>query len=138
MKPNRVSDQNYKLSKAIISKVYQLNPTQKQELLNILSGWKIDTNQRGSERKVIKSPIDYTVNDKFYSDILENLSEEGAFINTTVKFKLGDQTTVLVSLPGLNKSVKSSGKIVRNNESGIGIQFFDKFPGMKQNNRLFY
>ena len=76
--------------------------------------------------------------DKFYSDILENLSEQGAYINTSIKFNLGDSTTMLVSLPGLNRSIKSKGKIVRYDENGIAVKFNNKLPGFDEPKRLFY
>ncbi len=126
------------LSKAIIKKVIQFSPAQKKELLVLLQSWKINDDKRDSKRQIVKAPVDYSINDKFYSDILDNLSAQGAFINTSLKFDLGDHATMMVSLPGLGKSIKSKGKIVRHNDSGIAVMFFDKLPKVEKNSRIFY
>jgi hypothetical protein len=81
--------------------------------------------KRGSKRKVVNVRVDYSVKGKFYSDILENISTEGAYIRTTRLFQTGHSTVMVASLFKIERNTKVKGEIVRLTGEGFGVKFFN-------------
>lgn len=106
--------------------IRELSDKQKHELVNFIRSLVKRREKRNSGRKYIKVSVDYSVKDKFYSDTLENVSSSGAFIRTTRPIEVGDATTMVASIPGIEKNLKMKGKIVRRTKEGVGIEFFEE------------
>lgn len=114
------------LVERISQMVKKLSERQQHELINhikiILNG----DDKRDSERKAVKASVDYSVKDKFYSDMIENISSGGAFIRTTRLFQAGYPTTMILSLPRMDRNIKIKGEIVRQTGDGFGVRFTDE------------
>ena len=106
--------------------IKKLSDKQKHELINYLKILAKSGDKRNTDRKYIKVSVDYSVKDKFYSDTLENISSGGAFIRTTKPIEVGDATTMVASIPGMDKNVKMKGKVVRRTKDGVGVEFFEE------------
>jgi len=118
-----MSDQS-ELDNTIIKMVQNLPREKKEDLIEILEGWhNFDDDQRLSSRKQFDLPIDFSVDNKFYSETLKNLSPGGAFIMTPMHFETGNTAAMIISLPGLDRNIKITGIIIRQSKEGIGIKF---------------
>jgi Tfp pilus assembly protein PilZ len=106
--------------------IKKLSDKQKHELINYVKILAKSGDKRNTDRKYIKVSVDYSVKDKFFSDTLENISSGGAFIRTTKPIEVGDATTMVASIPGMDKNVKMKGKVVRRTQDGVGVEFFEE------------
>jgi len=112
------------LDHEIYKLVSNLSEKKKERLIEmILSLQSSADDQRETMRKDIHIPIDYSIENKFYTDTLKNLSASGAFILTPMDFEPGSTAAMIISLPGLDRNIKISGVIVRHNDEGFGIKF---------------
>lgn len=124
MSYNKNFTENNDLLDAINHMARKLSPDKKKELIHIMETWEMGGDRRISNRKNIRILVDYSVDDKFYTDQLENICSSGAFIKTANPFHEGHPATMILSHPSLDRNLKISGKIVRKEEQGIGIHFF--------------
>lgn len=115
-----------KLVEMLSQLIKDFSVKQKHELFNYIRRVAKREEKRNSDRKYIKVSVDYSVNDKFYNDTLENISPGGAFIRTTRPIKVGDSTTMVAAIPSMKKNVKMKGKIIRQTEEGVGVEFYEE------------
>jgi Tfp pilus assembly protein PilZ len=115
-----------KLIEMLTRMVKKFSNNQKHELLNYVKIIAKAGDKRNTGRKYFKVTVDYSVKDKFYSDTLENISSGGAFIRTTRPIDVGDDTTMVASIPGMEGSIKAKGKVVRRTEEGVGVKFYEE------------
>ena len=115
-----------KLVEVISDMAKKLSARQQHELINHIKIILKADEKRDSERKAVNVSVDYSVKDKFYSDMLENISAGGAFIRTTRLFQTGHSTTMVVSLPKMDRNLKVKGEIIRQTGDGFGVRFFDE------------
>jgi Tfp pilus assembly protein PilZ len=115
-----------KLVEIISDMAKKLSVKQQHELINYIKIIAKADEKRDTERKAIKVSVDYSVKDKFYSDMLENISPGGAFIRTTRLFHAGHSTTMVVSLPKMERNIKVKGEIVRRTGDGFGVRFTEE------------
>jgi Tfp pilus assembly protein PilZ len=115
-----------KLVEIISEMAKKLSAKQQHELIEHIKILAKGDDKRDTERKAVKVSVDYSVNDKFYSDILENISAGGAFIRTTRLFQTGHSTTMVVSLPKMERNIKVKGEIVRQTGDGFGVRFAEE------------
>jgi len=57
------------------------------------------------------------------TDIIQNLSVSGLHIETQLPFSVGDELSMTFSLTGSEDPIKVTGKIVRADSNGIGVEF---------------
>jgi hypothetical protein len=62
------------------------------------------------------------------TDFIQNLSVSGLFIETQIPFYAGEKLSMTFSLPGAEDPIKITGKIIRVNSRGIGVQFDEFLP----------
>ena len=115
-----------KLVEMLSQKIKKFSDDQKHDLVNFIKSIENRGGKRDTDRRYLKVSVDYSVKDKFYSDTLENISSGGAFIRTTRPIQVGDSTTMVAAIPGLDGNLKMKGKIIRRSEEGIGIKFFEE------------
>jgi Tfp pilus assembly protein PilZ len=104
----------------------KLSVRQQHELINHIKIIAKADDKRDTERKAAGVSVDYSVNDKFYSDMLENISAGGVFIRSTRLFQTGHSTTMVVSLPKMERNIKVRGEIVRQTGEGFGVRFTEE------------
>jgi len=57
------------------------------------------------------------------TDIIQNLSVGGLHIETQLPFSVGDELLMTFSPAGTKEPIKVTGKIVRTDSNGIGVEF---------------
>lgn len=115
-----------KLVDIISDMAKQLSARQQHELIKHIRIIAKGDEKRDAERKAVNVSVDYSVKDKFYSDMLENISAGGAFIRTTRLFQTGHSTTMVVCLPKMDRNLKVKGEIVRLTGDGFGVRFAEE------------
>jgi Tfp pilus assembly protein PilZ len=106
----------------IMTLVKQMSPSDQQGLLQELEQ-RISENKRGNDRKAYFMVVDYATRDRTYMDFIKDISESGVFIHTHMPFKIGQEISLTFPLPDHRRHVKVSGRIVRTNQEGIGVEF---------------
>jgi Tfp pilus assembly protein PilZ len=115
-----------KLVEIISNLAKKLTARQQHELINHIKIILKGDDKRDSERKAVNVSVDYSVKDRFYSDMLDNISAGGAFIRTARLFQTGHSTTMVLSLPEMDRNIKVNGEIVRQTGDGFGVRFTDE------------
>lgn len=115
-----------RLVETISDMAMKLTVRQQYELINYIEIISKGDEKRDAERKALKVSVDYSVKDRFYSDILENISAGGAFIRTTRLFRTGNSATLVFFMPKLEKNIKVKGEIVRLTDDGFGVRFAEE------------
>lgn len=111
----------------IINRVRNLTQDQQKEILEILKTWQVGK-QREYQRLKAKSDIDVVVGNQVIQTDTSDISASGIFINTEGKFETDKTVRIVFSIPGIDKSFKLKGMIVRVEKSGVAIQFENITP----------
>jgi len=106
----------------IIKRVRNLNPDQQREIIEILNTWQVGK-QREYQRLKTRAQIDVVIGNRVIQTDTNDISASGLFINTTGKFDANKTVRIVFSVPGVDKSFKLQGTIVRVEGSGVAIQF---------------
>ncbi|MBT3387838.1 MAG: PilZ domain-containing protein [Desulfobacula sp.] len=111
----------------IINRVRNLTQDQQKEILEILKTWQIGK-QREYQRLKAKSDIDVELGNRVIQTDTSDISASGIYINTEGKFETDKTVRIVFSIPGIDKSFKLKGIIVRVEKSGVAIQFENITP----------
>ena len=109
----------------ILAIILALSEAQMRNLLKSLEKWqqsKFDE-KRKYHRKHTFIWTECSANTRFFTDFIQNLSVSGLFIETQLPFFVGEELSMTFSLPGADDPIKITGKIVRIDSNGIGVQF---------------
>ncbi len=74
-------------------------------------------------RKTHFVPVDYTTQDRAYTEFIHDISVNGVFIETQHLLSPGHEIALTFSLPGHSSHIKIAGKVVRTSPTGIGVSF---------------
>src|SRR5262249_9518057 len=69
------------------------------------------TEHRRDPRKEVKVEIGLHGENNFYTGITENISKGGVFVATHEPHEIGAFVELEVTLPGINRPIKTSGKV---------------------------
>jgi Tfp pilus assembly protein PilZ len=106
----------------LLTRINTLSPGQQTELLALIDDrW--GEKSRKDDRKDFFMTVDYVVNDRYYRDFIQDMSDSGVFIKTRQKFKPGQEIMMTFMSPDLHKPFKIIGEIIRTLDSGIGVRF---------------
>jgi len=106
----------------LLEKINMMSVETQIELLALIDGrW--GKKSRKDDRKDFFMTVDYVVNDRYYRDFIQDMSDGGVFIKTRQKFKPGQDILMTFMSPDLLKPFKIPGEIMRALDSGIGVQF---------------
>ena len=78
---------------------------------------------RNNDRKEFSMIVDYSVNDRYYRDFIQDISESGLFIKTPQTFSAGQKIKMTFMSPDYQKPFKIKGEIVRVHTAGVGVKF---------------
>ena len=78
---------------------------------------------RRHDRKDFFMIVDYSVNDQYYRDFIQDISESGVFIKTSQTFSVGQKIQMTFMSPDYQKPFKIKGEIVRVHAIGVGVKF---------------
>jgi hypothetical protein len=109
----------------ILTIIASLSESQMRNLLKSLVNWqqsKFDE-KRKYPRKQTFVWTECSASKRFFTDFIQNLSVSGLFIETQLPFFVGEELSMTFSLPGADAPIKITGKIVRIDSNGIGVQF---------------
>ena len=89
--------------------------------------------KRKHPRKFTKMEVNVTVWDSTlskpsthkisFNELIQNISKQGVFIETTYPFRLNKRLSLTFSLPGVKDPINIKGKIVGIESQGIGVKF---------------
>jgi Tfp pilus assembly protein PilZ len=116
-----------KLFQAIIS----LGEEQQQALLRHAEELLVNE-KRANARKSCNIPINFAAYDRVYSDHIKNISPNGLFIETRKPFLVGDEILMTFRLDGFDKSLKIKGEIAHATRFGVGVEFKEISPYIKE------
>jgi Tfp pilus assembly protein PilZ len=105
--------------------ISSISETERRELLKKLVIWynSKSVELREYPRKPFSIPVEYTSNGVNFIYFIQNISNDGVFIQTDGNFHIGQQIIMNFSLPKLEKDITVSGKVVRVVSQGIGVKF---------------
>lgn len=78
---------------------------------------------RRHDRKDFFMIVDYNVNDQYYRDFIQDISESGVFIKTSQTFSVGQKILMTFMSPDYQRPFKIKGEIVRVHADGVGVKF---------------
>jgi Tfp pilus assembly protein PilZ len=78
---------------------------------------------RERKREPFFMVVNYSVEDRFYTSHILDISAGGVFIETRIPFTAGQEVSLTFPLPDYQKHIKIIGKIVRVTQQGIGVKF---------------
>lgn len=79
--------------------------------------------RRQTARAPVTVRIEYETVDSLFSEFTRNINEGGVFIATEQPLGLEEQVQLQFQLPGDAEPVKVSGRVVRVEQAGMGIEF---------------
>ena len=79
--------------------------------------------KRVSQRIPSSSPVSYATRGIAYEDFLLDISAGGVFIETRAVFTIGQTLTLTFPMPGHQHYITVTGRVVRADGHGIGVQF---------------
>jgi Tfp pilus assembly protein PilZ len=125
MKKTDEVESERQLTNRLIKAVSMLSTERKKMLDELIKEWaRLD--YREDSRIDCFLAVDYSTRDRVYQDFINNLSNGGVFIETSVPFNVGQSLSLTFSVPSLNRTFKIAGTIVRTEDDGIGVQFTKK------------
>ena len=99
--------------------------------------------RRGSQRKALRIPVDYSSVDSFFSEMATNINEGGMFLATDESAELDQLVKLAFRLPGLPKPIEVEARVAwlsrgeGGAEPGIGLQFLELSDDVRETiNRL--
>lgn len=106
----------------LLEKISTLSTGQQAELLVLIDDrW--GEKSRKADRKDFFVTVDYVVNDRYYRDFIQDMSDGGVLIKTRQKFKPGQGILMTFMSPDQQKPFKILGEIMRTLDDGIGVRF---------------
>ena len=79
--------------------------------------------RRKHERVPFFMAVDYSTEDRFYKDYIQDISAGGVFIQTRMPFRAGQDVSLSFPLPGYQKYIAINGEVARVTPEGIGVKF---------------
>ena len=85
---------------------------------------KISKFKREHHRKPIRAAVEYATQESVYRSFVQNISVGGAFIETRIPIRVGQDISLNFVLPtNPQKHIKINGQIVRVSPQGVGVEF---------------
>ena len=120
-----------KLLHRIMSLVQNLTDEKKRSLLELLVEWQQKEN-RHHPRIACNFPVDFANQKRVYQDFIQDLGKGGVFIETREPIQIGEPISLTFSMPKSHTHFKMRGKIIRNEENGVAIEFDTKLSDYQE------
>jgi Tfp pilus assembly protein PilZ len=119
----------------VLSKLFQividLNEEQQLALLRHAEDL-FAKEKRISIRKSCDIPVNYATDYRVYSNNIKNISQNGLFIDSQRPLIVGDEVIMNFRLDGFNKPLKIKGEVAHTTRQGVGVEFKDISPYIKE------
>jgi uncharacterized protein (TIGR02266 family) len=86
-------------------------------------GERVFKDRRKHEREPFFMVVDYSTEDRFYKDYIQDISAGGVFIQTRMPFRAGQDVSLSFPLPDHQKYIAINGEVARFTPEGIGVKF---------------
>jgi Tfp pilus assembly protein PilZ len=98
-------------------------PIQGQKILLTELEEKVLIDRRKHSRKPYLREVEYATEDRVYQEFIQDISAGGLFIETRSPLAVGQEITVILSLPSHERSIKIISEVVKVTQQGIGVKF---------------
>ena len=78
---------------------------------------------RKHQRNTSSKDINYTINNRFYTGLIKDISKTGIFIQTNDSFPCGQILMLAIPFSNKNKNTIVNGEVVRSTQEGFGVRF---------------
>ncbi len=114
----------------LFGEIANLPEADRQNLLNALFERKQHNFNvyRKHPRKPSRIAVGCLIDNLPFTHFIQNISRSGAFIETELPFLNNNAISMSFCLPGDEVPIKTTGKIVRSDSKGIGVQFDEVLP----------
>ena len=92
------------------------------ELLGLLEHWE-RTERRKAPRKECSLLVHYVASKKMFSDVVTNISVDGAFMETCAFLTVGQPITMIFSPSDHEEPINVTASVVRTTDKGVGLEF---------------
>ena len=106
----------------LISLAMELSEEQQKTLLEELES-KLSKEGRRHTRKPFITVVDFASQGRAYREFIKDISGSGVYIQTSRPFSVGQDVVLTFPFPDSSKHVKITGRIIRVDDTGIGVQF---------------
>jgi Tfp pilus assembly protein PilZ len=105
--------------------ISSISESERRHLLKKLVNWyhSKSIELREYPRNPFSMPVEHSTNNVRFIYFIQNISDDGVFIQTGGNFHIGQQIIMKFSLPEIQKDITVSGKVVRIDSRGIGVKF---------------
>ncbi len=96
-----------------------------RELLKELEKRDLSTSadRREHPRKSVFNYVECLSDDHNFTDLIQDISAGGLFIETQIPFFVGQKLTMTFSFPNAEQPTETTGKVVRVDPKGLGVKF---------------
>jgi Tfp pilus assembly protein PilZ len=79
--------------------------------------------KRMTPRTPLCKAVNFAAKGEAYEDFIQDISAGGIFIETRLRFVIGQSLSITLPMPGHQHFIQVSGQVVRISSSGIGVKF---------------
>ena len=106
----------------LVGIIKNISEDKQLKLLELLKQWNEQGN-RDYNRKSCLIAVDYSSQDRFFRDFIQNISAGGLFIETREVFIAGQEIGLTFSIPNSQIPFRISGRITRTSSEGVAVKF---------------
>jgi Tfp pilus assembly protein PilZ len=106
----------------LVGIIKNISEDKQLKLLELLKQWNEQGN-RDYNRKSCLIAVDYSSQDRFFRDFIQNISAGGLFIETREVFSAGQEIGLTFSIPNSQIPFRISGRITRTSSEGVAVKF---------------
>ncbi len=106
----------------LVGIIKNISEDKQLKLLELLKQWNEQGN-RDYGRKSCLIAVDYSSQDRFFRDFIQNISAGGVFIETREIFSAGQEIGLTFSIPNSQIPFRISGRITRTSSEGVAVKF---------------
>ena len=97
--------------------------------VTVLQETKMSDDLRRYPRRHLSNTVFFTLRNKYFEGLIDNISKNGMFIETQDDFTVGQMVRVVVPGTKIDNGTMLKGEIRHRNKKGIGIQFKQLLKG---------
>ena len=123
-KDNALHDTN-EIKNRLLEIISSMPETEKRDLLEVLEIMQASkpTERRENQRKSLLTNTGFLMHEVVLKDCIQNISQTGAFIETTQSFSVGQRLSMAILLAGNDEPMQLKGTIVRADSYGVAVEF---------------
>jgi Tfp pilus assembly protein PilZ len=116
------SDNEITVFDQLVGIIKSISKEKQLKLLELLKQWN-ENGERSHPRKPCLITVDYSSQDRFFRDFIQDISAGGIFIETRELFGEGADIGLTFSIPNSQIPFRITGEIVRTTSRGVAVKF---------------